>query len=122
MTLIFPHINWENNALKSGGQSAHSQELLEIAEEFCMDQMQTKPTHDEKQSGPFFMNYPSLKKPCNVIPGISDHDIVVIDIEIKPQYNKPKRRETFRYKNANWSDIKSFISSNGEKIIQNKQF
>ena len=40
------------------------------------------------------------------------------DIELKPKYNKQKRRETFRYKNAKWSDIKSYISSSGEKIIQ----
>ena len=46
--------------------------------------------------------------------------MVVIDIELKPQYNKSKRRETFRYKNANCSDIKSFISLNSEKIIQNE--
>ena len=46
--------------------------------------------------------------------------MVVIDIELKPHYNKPKHRATFRNKNASWSDIKSFISSNGEKIIQNE--
>ena len=46
--------------------------------------------------------------------------MVVTDIELKPQYNKPKRRETFRFKNAKWSYIKSFISSKGEEIIQNK--
>ena len=73
-----PHINWENNTLKNGGQSAHSQELLEIAEEFGMDQMQTKPTRDENNLDLFFTNYPSLIKSCNVIPGISDHDMVVI--------------------------------------------
>ena len=55
-----------------------------------------------------------------MIPGISDHDMVVIDIELKPQYNKPICRETFRYKNASWSDIKSFISSSSEKNIQNE--
>ena len=115
-----PHIDWENNALKSGGQSAHSQKLLEIAEEFAMDQIQTKPTHEENNLDLFFTNYPSLVKSCNVIPGILDHDMVVTDIELKPQYNKPKRRETFRLKNAKWSDIKSFISSKGEDIIQNK--
>ena len=114
------HINWKNNALKNGGQSAHSQKLLEIAKEFAMDQMQTKPTREENNFDLFFIKYPSLVKSCNVIPGISDHDMVVSDIELKPQYNKPKRRETFRFKNAKWSDIKSFISSKGEEIIQNK--
>ena len=111
-----PHINWENNALKIGGQIDHSQILLEIAEEFAMDQMQTNPTREENNLDSFFTNYPSLVKSCNVMPGISDHDMVVTTIELKAQYNKPKRRETFRFKNAKWRDIKSFISSKGEEL------
>ena len=68
------------------------QKLLEIAEEFSMDKMQTKPTREENNLDLFFTNYPSLVNSCNVIPGISDHDVVVTDMELKPQYNKPKRR------------------------------
>ena len=52
-----------------------------------------------------------------MIPGILDHDMVAIDIELKAHYNKPKRRATFRNKNASWR----YIKSNGEKIIQNEQ-
>ena len=89
-----PHINWENNTLKNGGQSAHSQKLLEIANEFAMDQMQTKQTREENNLDLFFTNYPSQVKSCNVIPGISDHYMVVTDIELKPQYNKSKRRDS----------------------------
>ena len=38
----------------------------------------------------------------------------------RPHYNKLKCRATFRNKNASLSDIKSFISSNVEKIISNE--
>ena len=68
------------------------QKLLEIAEEFSMDKMQTKPTREENNLDLFFTNYPSLVNSCNVIPGISDHDVVVTDMELKPQYDKPKRK------------------------------
>ena len=47
----------------------------------------------------FFVTYhPSLVKFCNTIHGTSDHDMVVVDIELKPHYNRLKRRETFIYK------------------------
>ncbi|XP_053398165.1 uncharacterized protein LOC128556626 [Mercenaria mercenaria] len=44
--------------------------------------------------------------------------MVVADIELKPRYNRPKRRENFQYKNANWDGIKTFISKKGQSIIE----
>ena len=40
------HIDWENNTIKPGGQSAHSQELLELSEEFGMEQIQMNTTRE----------------------------------------------------------------------------
>ena len=48
----------------------------------------------------------SLVKSCETIPGISDHDMLVIDSDLKPTYNKPKRRKVYIYKRADMNTIK----------------
>ena len=65
-----PHFDWENNTIIPGGQSAHSQELLELSEEFGMEQIQMNTTRQNNNLDLFFTNHPSLVKSCNTIPGI----------------------------------------------------
>ena len=55
--------------------------------------MQTNTTLENNNSDLFLKTIP-----CNTIPGISDHDMVVVDIDLKPHYNRPKRRKIFSYK------------------------
>ena len=43
--------------------------------------------------------------------------MIVIDSEIKPQYNKSKRRKIFLYKKANWENIHPKMHSLSNKII-----
>ena len=52
-----------------------------------MEQIQMNTTRENNNLDLFFTNHPSLVKSCNTIPGISDHDMVVVDIELKPHYN-----------------------------------
>ena len=47
--------------------------------------------------------------------------MVVIDIELKPHYKRPKRREIFTYKKANWENIKNTISAQSQEIIHNDE-
>ena len=51
-------------------------------------QTQLKPTRGGNVFELFFANY------AKVIPGISDHEIVIVYQTIKPVYNKPKARNT----------------------------
>ena len=53
-----------------------------------------------------FTNNPSLVNHCEVIPGISDHEMVVADQEIKPVYNKRKPRKIFLYQKTDRQTFK----------------
>ena len=68
--------------------------------------MQTNPTRQVNVLDLYFTNIPSLVKSCETIPGISDHDMLVIDSDLKPTYNKPKRRKVYIYKGADMNTIK----------------
>ena len=105
-----PHIDWENNTVKTGSnQVNHHQELIEIIEDSGMEQLQLKPSRENNILDLFLTNQPSLVKSCNTIPGISDHNMIIVDTDLKPRYNKPKKREINIFKKANWDQIKTDI-------------
>ena len=116
-----PHIDWENNTVKTGSNPVnHHQELIEIIEDSGMEQLQLKPSRENNILDLFLTNQPSLVKSCNTIPGISDHNMIIVDTDLKPRYNKPKRREINIFKKANWDQIKTDIIDLGTRIIQSK--
>ena len=114
----FPDIDWNTNTVKTGNaQAKHHQELLKLIEEFSMEQLQLKPSRENTILDLFFTHHPSLLKSCNTLPGISDHNMIVLDTDLKPQYNKPKPREIYVYKKVKWEEIKAYIIKFGADII-----
>jgi conjugal transfer/entry exclusion protein len=45
------------------------------------------------------------------MPGLSDHDIVLIELDINPQRAKQKPRDIPLYKKASWENIKEDLKS-----------
>ena len=41
------------------------------------------------------------------VPGISDHDIVVTDVDVKPVYSSQNPKKVYKWNKANWDNIKS---------------
>ena len=115
-----PNINWETNTHIPGkGQLELNEELLSISNDFNLDQLvKEDPTRENNILDLIFTNRPNTMKSCNVVPGVSDHEMVVADFELKPRYNKPKRREIPQYRKANWESIKSYIKSKGKSITE----
>ena len=52
-----------------------------------------------------FASNPSLVKSSISIPGISYHDAILTDIDLKPKLNTKKRRKILKYGRANWDQI-----------------
>ena len=75
----------------------------------CLDhsltQVQEEPTRYNNLLDLTFTNNPSLIRSCSCIPGISDHEAVVVDSIIRPSYTPTKKRKMFCYKKANWDGL-----------------
>ena len=54
----------------------------------CLTQVHDQPTRDLNMLDLVFTNNPSTVKTSTPIPGISDHAMIVTDIDIIPQYVK----------------------------------
>ena len=101
-----PHIDWESSSVKLGcNQSNQHHYLLDIMEEHGLEQMQTSLTRENHNLDLYFTSHPSLVKACQTVSGISHHDIIVIDSDIKPKYNRVRRRKVYNYKKADWNDV-----------------
>ena len=58
-----------------------------------MEQLQLKPSRENNILDLFLTNPQSLLRSCNTLPGISDHNMIVLDTDLKPQYNNPKPKK-----------------------------
>ena len=81
-----------------------------------------EPTRGENNLDLFFTTNPSLVKNSTVVPGISDHDMVVTDCELRPIYNRPKPRKTFSQNTVetNWCLFKDFVHSTIQDLVPSK--
>ena len=73
--------------------------------------MVEEPTRGENTLDLILTNNPSTFTRTETIPGISDHDIVLSEIDITTKNRIQKPRSIPLYKKASWENIKSGLSS-----------
>ena len=91
--------------------------MIDLANDFNLEQMVTEPTRKDKILELFFTNNPSLVEKSVVIPGMSDHDgIPLLVINTSPKISKPKPRRVYVYSKADMSSIKNKINEFSEEF------
>ena len=89
-----PDIDWENMSVKKGAADREVQQaLLDLSIEHGLTQVHDQPTRDLNMLDLVFTNNPSTVKTSTSIPGISDHAMILTDIDIIPQYVKQRQRK-----------------------------
>ena len=92
--------------------------LISILGEGQVHQMQRENTRGDAILDLFCTNKPSLVKSIGTIPGLSDHDgIVLADILVKAQINKKPQRRVFVWSKDNWDAIKSETIAFSEEFM-----
>ena len=98
-----PDINWERMSVnKDAADREVQQALLDLTIEHGLSQVHDQQTRDNNLLELVFTNNPSIVKTSSSVPGISDHAMVVTDIDIIPQHVKQKLRKLFIFSKANW--------------------
>ena len=86
-------INWDNNTVKPGSDRIQlCERLIETLNEHHIEQLQREPTRESALLDLFCTNRPSLVTSMDTIPGISDHNIVVVDTAIKARARRTMLR------------------------------
>ena len=79
--------------------------FLDILADHGLVQVVDKPTRQENVLDLLAVNNPTLVNRVEVIPGISDHDVVFAEIDIQPQTRKQTRRKVPVYRKVEWNRI-----------------
>ena len=116
-----PDIEWDIPAVKKGTKNKTlQQELLNTTTQHSLVQIQDKPTRENSILDLYFTDNPSLIKYSEVVPGISDHEMVVVDQDLHAVYNKHKSRKIYKYKKADWDGIRERAKDLSRTILQDE--
>ena len=108
--LNLPNIDWKHHNLLS---SSHPSSLCNIFIDFILEfgfvQLVDFPTREQSILDIFLTNYPSYEYTCQPLPGISDHEIVLVKsaVDIKPI--KATARKIYLWHKANFESIRNIL-------------
>ena len=74
---------------------------LEAFSDCMLEQMVTSPTRGQNILDLFFTTNPTLVNKTSILSGLSDHDIVLVEVNSRPEIIKQVPRDTPLYKKAN---------------------
>ena len=102
-----PKVDWENlKPLPDCGHPTFYREGLEALNDCLLQQTVTSPTRGQNILDLFFTTNPTLVENVSIIPGISDHDIVLAKVNAKPEISKQVPCTILLYKKADWDQLK----------------
>ena len=102
-----PDIDWPALATTSNQYpAAMSNIYLSLPGQCGVEQLVEAPTRGNNILDLFFTSNPSLVSKCKPIPGIGDHDAVLVDTLAKPQRSKPVRRKIYLWDKADLANLK----------------
>ena len=102
-------------------QKSICEKVIDIFNKHGLTQLQESATRMGATLDLFGTNKPSLVKSIKTIPGISDHDILVIDTDIQARIYKKPRWKVYRWKRADWDTMKQATSDFSTSFTESSQ-
>jgi hypothetical protein len=120
--LNFPGIDWDTVTTKHNckAQPTH-QEFINLLDDCGLVQIITKPTRELNTLDLFITNNPTIVNRWEVLPGISDHDIIFAEVDIGPHQNIQNRRMIPLYKKANWEGFYELMKDFSDSTLANQE-
>jgi len=105
--LNLPNINWETNTISGYNYPTILCDIiLDFAENYGFFQTVNTPTRSNHILDVFLINCPTLIQSCEVLPGISDHEVVHVVSFVLVSYYRPKPRRILLWHKADFEAIK----------------
>ena len=103
-----PSWDWSSMTIKDNPRYKQSHiDFIELLADLSVQQMVLEPTRLTNTLDLVLTNAPDLVPRVEVIPGLSDHNIVFFEFSVKADRKKNALRQIFLYKKADWEAIKS---------------
>ena len=114
-------IDWECNFNPGSDRKDLCERLIETLDEHHIEQLQREPTRQGALLDLYCTNRPGLVTSIDTVPGISDHDIVVVDTKIKARLTKKPRRPVKQWSKADWDTIREETTTFRDKFLSDHQ-
>jgi endonuclease/exonuclease/phosphatase family metal-dependent hydrolase len=117
-----PYIQWKTLSLKHEASDKEVQRtLIDIISQSGLAQLHEEPTRENNLIDPIFTTTLTLAKTSTNIPGISDHAIIVTDIDTKPYYQQTNPRKSCIWAKADWEQVKQDLDTNTKYSRNDRQ-
>ncbi len=115
------NINWKTSSVdpnKSGSKSA-AEKLISLSQDHNLNQLVTEPTRKDSILDLVFTNNSNIVKKVSVIDGISDHEAVLVDLDIKPNRKRKVKRKKYFVNKADTEAIEDHINKFSSEYFSN---
>lgn len=118
-----PKMDWSNiSPTPDCKLQSHYRDFINILFDNNITQMVQDPTRGNHILDLFLTNNPSRVNRAQVIPGISDHDAVLVVINTSARMKTQKPRKIHLYKKADWDGLRSHITNLHESLSKSKKY
>ena len=101
-------VDWDNGIVPPGARDRSNREkLLDILCSNNLEQQNMSHTRESRILDLFCTNKPCLTKSVNVIPGLSDHEIVCAYCNIRARITKKTPRKIHLWSKADWQSLRT---------------
>ena len=80
--------------------------LFDVISDHHPTQMQWEPTRLGNVLDIYCTNKPRLMKYYATIPGSSNHEAIIVDSDLRPEFTKKTPRKVYSYSKADWTSIR----------------
>ena len=111
-------IDWQIGSTAPGAkQGKICERVLEILGLNLLEQQVREWTREKCILDLVCTKKPGLVKSCYSIPGISDHEVVLTDCDVRAQITKKVLRKIFQWSRANWDHLRKITSEFKDKFL-----
>ena len=115
-----PDIDWDTVSIISYQyRKVINEGCLETINSIGLEQLVDEPTRNDKIFDLFLTNRPTFVNKCKVIPGVNDHEAVIIDSDTKARRQRPAKRKICLWKRADPDKIKEVVQAFSNEFIAN---
>jgi len=102
-----PGIDWSTGNLTDSYLSGtFRNSLIEFAQEFLLEQIVLKPTRGDNILDLCFTSHPDRINQCIIVPGLSDHDAVIVEVLYNLPFSRKPKKRVYCYNRADWDGLR----------------
>ena len=116
-----PDIDWKSMSVATSIYPIRLNKfLLDTIQELDLEHVVNFPTRQDSILDLVLTSHPSLVNRCKPLPGISDHDIVLIDANVRATRTRTPKRTIYLWKTANTQELQDEVRTSMEDFSSNE--